>query len=308
MRWNRPFPRTERRSASNGDLEQLPIVRLALVTCRELPRPDWDLAILVGAFASRGVTAEIVAWEDESIEWHTYDAAIVRSTWNYLAHLEGFRAWIDHVSAATRLINSPAMLRWNLHKSYLVEFAQAGLDVVPTVLHRAGDEIDWAAHFAQFGELVVKPAVSAGSFATIRVARGDFRSVEVHHLEHAERDLLVQPCLASVVVHGESNLVYFGGKFSHAVHKGARWKNDAEQSRGLVEPAADERALADQILAHVGSLQLGEIAYARVDLARGADGRPLLMELEVLEPSLFLDRIPAHAAMLVDAVCGANCG
>ncbi|MEY2795483.1 MAG: hypothetical protein RIR10_1199, partial [Planctomycetota bacterium] len=82
-------------------------MRVALVTCRELPRPDWDLEILVGAFTSRGVTAEIVAWEDASIAWHTYDAAIVRSTWNYLAHLEEFRAWIDRVSAATRLINGP---------------------------------------------------------------------------------------------------------------------------------------------------------------------------------------------------------
>lgn len=279
-------------------------MRVALVTCRELPREDFDLKILVRAFAARGVAADIVVWEDDTVDWCLYDAAIVRSTWNYLAHLDAFCAWIDRVATQTRLVNSAAVLRWNLHKSYLVELARAGLDVVPTVLHRAGDEIDWAAHFARFGELVVKPAISAGSFATIRVARGDFGSVHSHHLEHAERDLLVQPCLASVVAHGETNLVHFGGQFSHAVHKGARWKNEAEQSRGLVEPAADERALADRILAHVAGLGLGEIAYARVDLARGADGRPLLMELEVLEPSLFLDRIPSRADLLVSAVVG----
>lgn len=277
-------------------------MRVALVTCSDLPREDFDLPILVAAFASRGVEADVVVWEDESIEWQKFDVVVVRSTWNYLAHLDAFRAWIDRVAAITRLVNGAALLHWNLHKSYLVELAHAGLDVVPTVLHRAGDEIDWAAHFERFGELVVKPAISAGSFATIRVARGDFGSVQSHHLEHAERDLLVQPCLASVVAHGEVNLVYFGGRFSHAVQKGARWKNDPEQSRGLVEPATDERALAEGVIAYIAELGLGELVYARVDLARGDNRRPLLMELEVLEPSLFLDRIPSHAGMLVDAV------
>ena len=112
---------------------------------------------------------------------------------------------------------------------------------------------------------------------------------------------------ASVVAHGETNLVHLGGRFSHAIHKGARWDGDLEQSRGLVEPAADELALAQRVLAEVDRRGFGPIAYARVDLARGADGRPLLMELEIVEPSLFLDRAPARAPMLVDAVlCAAG--
>ena len=276
-------------------------MRLALVTCDELPRPDADLPILAEACAARGVAAEIVAWEDARVDWRAYDVAIVRSTWNYLARLDDFRAWIDHAASATRLVNAAAVLRWNLHKRYLVDLSRAGIDVVPTTLHLAGEAIDWRAHFERFGELVVKPAISAGSFATVRIARNDFASVESHHLDHAERDLLVQPCLTSVVAHGESNLVYFGGRVSHAIRKGARWSGDVEQSRGLIEPAADERALGERVLAHVRALGLGEFAYARVDLARGADGRPLLMELEVLEPSLFLDRAPDRAGWLIDA-------
>ncbi len=276
-------------------------MRLALVTCDELPRPDADLPILAEACAARGVAADIVAWENPGVDWRAYDVTLVRSTWNYLARLDEFRAWIDRAATATRLVNAPAVLRWNLHKRYLVDLARAGIDVVPTALHAAGESIDWRMHFDRFGELVVKPAISAGSFATVRIARDDFAAVESHHLDHAERDLLVQPCLASVVAHGESNLVHFGGRFSHAIHKGARWSGDVEQSRGLIEPAADERALAERVLAHVGTLGLGTIAYARVDLARGADGRPLLMELEVLEPSLFLDRAPDRAGWLIDA-------
>ena len=287
-------------------------MRVALVTCTELPRPDADLAILAQAFAARDVRTDIAAWEDPRIDWTRYDAALVRSTWNYVARFAEFERWLARAASSTRLVNPLGAIRWNLHKRYLVEMAEAGLSVVPTELVAAGDDPDWTGLFARFGELVVKPAVSAGSFATIRVAPNDFASVHAHHLEHAERDLLVQPCLASVVSHGETNLVHFGGAFSHAVHKGARWKDDLEQSRGLVAPAADERALAAEILAWVVGRHAAEFegrapAYARVDLARGADGRPLLMELEIVEPSLFLDRAPERAAMLVEATL-ASCG
>lgn len=283
-------------------------MRLALVTCTELPRPDTDLPILERAFADLGASVEVVPWEDAGVDWSRFDTVLVRSTWNYVGRLREFRAWLEQVSGSTRLMNPVAALRWNLHKRYLVELADAGLAVVPTEFVAAGTDADWKSMFARHGELVVKPAVSAGSFATIRVARGDFGSVHAHHLEHAERDLLVQPCLASVVAHGETNLVHFGGRFSHAIHKGARWNGDAEQSRGLVDPDDDERALAQDILRHVASLGFGELAYARVDLARGADGRPLLMELEILEPSLFLDRAPEQAGMLARAVLGLPLG
>lgn len=271
-----------------------------------MPRPDADLPILVAAFDRRGVRAEVVAWEDERVAWSAFDAVLVRSTWNYVGRYRAFHAWIDRVAAATRLLNPRAALLWNLHKRYLAELAADGIAVVPTEVVLHGVEPDWEALFARFGDLVVKPAVSAGSFATIRVRRGDTALARAHRAAHLERDLLVQPLLASVLAGGETNLVHFGGRFAHAIHKGARWDGDAEQSRGLVEPAADERALAQRVLAHVDALGFGPLAYARVDVARcDATGGPLLMELEIVEPSLFLDRAPDRAAMLVDAVLGA---
>jgi O-ureido-D-serine cyclo-ligase len=281
-------------------------MRVALATCLEMPRPDADLPILVAAFDRRGVRAEVVAWEDERVAWSAFDAVLVRSTWNYVGRYRAFHAWIDRVAAATRLLNPRAALLWNLHKRYLAELAADGIAVVPTEVVLHGVEPDWEALFARFGDLVVKPAVSAGSFATIRVRRGDVAMARAHRAAHLERDLLVQPLLASVLAGGETNLVHFGGRLSHAIHKGARWDGDAEQSRGLVEPAADERALAQRVLAHVDALGFGALAYARVDVARcDASGGPLLMELEIVEPSLFLDRAPDRAAMLVDAVLGA---
>ena len=154
----------------------------------------------------------------------------------------------------------------------------------------------------RFGELVVKPAVSAGSFATVRVARGDLAAARAHRDAHRDRDLLVQPYLRSVSDRGESNLVHFGGRFSHAIHKGARWAGDDEQSRGLVEPTAAELALAERALGAAAARGHGPLAYARVDMAAGADGAPLVMELEITEPSLFLDRAPDRAPLFVDAV------
>jgi O-ureido-D-serine cyclo-ligase len=275
---------------------------LALVTCRELPRPDHDLPILEQAFAARGHRARTVHWEDAAVGWASFDAAIVRSTWNYVARYRDFTAWLDRVAAATRLVNPLPAIRWNLHKRYLRELAAAGVPTVPTELVAHGLDPDWHALFDRFGELVVKPAVSAGSFATVRVARGDLAAARAHRDAHRDRDLLVQPFLASVAARGESNLVHFGGGFSHAIHKGARWAGDDEQSRGLVEPTREELALATRALAAAERLGHGTLAYARVDMAAGADGAPLVMELEITEPSLFLDRAPDRAPLFVDAV------
>jgi hypothetical protein len=277
-------------------------VPIALVTCIELPRPDPDLPILRESFARRGVSAEVVVWNDPTIDWSRFDAVVVRSTWDYVANLGAFARWIDEVERVTRLVNSAPILRWNLHKRYLLDLSSSGVDIIPTTLVPAGGTVDWAALFARHGDLVLKPAISAGSFATVRVGRGEEAAAVEHVRSHGGRDFLVQPLLRSVVEHGETNIVCFGGRPSHAIHKGARWSGQAEQSRGLVAPTAAELDLAARTLAAVEGLGLGVPAYARVDCAAGPDGRPLLMELELLEPALFLDRLPSAADALVAAV------
>ena len=277
-------------------------MRVALVTASKLPRPDTDLAILVDAFSARGIAAEIRAWDDPSVAWSMYDVALVRSTWNYVEQLDAFETWIDRTARVTTIANPRAALRWNLHKSYLIELARAGIPVVPTEVLHACDEADWHTTFDRYGTIVVKPAVSAGSFATIRVMHGDASTARAHRASYPGRDFLVQPLLASVVEHGESNLIYLDGIFSHGIHKGARWDGEPEQSRGLIEPEADELLVAEQVLSVVAAKGFGPLAYARVDIARGTEGAPMLMELEIVEPSLFLDRAPDRANLLVDAI------
>ncbi len=278
-------------------------VRIGLVTCRELPRPDVELPLLERAFAALGAEARPVVWDDAGVDWSGFDAALIRSPWDYVAKFDAFTRWIDAASRSTRLLNDAATMRWNLHKRYLFDLAARGVDIIPTELVAAGQEPDWEALFARFGDIVLKPAISAGSFATIRVERGDRARASAHRGAHITRDFLVQPLLGSVVERGEVNIVLIDGRVSHAVEKGARWSGDREQSRGSVEPGEPARRLALAALDALPSLGLSLPVYARVDLAEGPDGRPLLMEFEAVEPALFLDRASSGAGALAAAVC-----
>jgi glutathione synthase/RimK-type ligase-like ATP-grasp enzyme len=277
-------------------------MRIALATARELPRPDGDLPVLAAAAAVRGWTCVAHAWDEADAAWSEHDVVLVRSTWDYVAKRPRFRRWIEATSHATVVVNAPGTLQWNLHKGYLLELEAHGVPIVPTALLAPGVAPDWDGVFSRHGELVLKPAESAGSFGTVRVRMGDHALALAHRAEHADRDLLVQPFLPSVIDRGETNLVMIHGAFSHAVRKGARWAGQPEQSRGLVEPTAEELDVAHHVLKVTHQLGHGVPAYARVDLAIGRCGRPLLMELELVEPSLFLDRAPSAADRLLDAV------
>ena len=281
-------------------------MRVALVTCLELPRPDHDLPILERAFASAGCHASVVAWEDPSVDWAGFDAAVLRSTWNYVAHYRDFSAWLDRAAAATRLVNPLPAVRWNLHKRYLHDLADAGIAVVPTDLVPHGERPDWDALFARHGELVVKPAVSAGSFGTVRVAAGDAAAARAHREAHLDRDLLVQPFVRSVTGRGERNLVHLGGRFSHAIRKGPLLTRDGEATSALFAPEAitpREPSSAEIEVTHraLAAIPGGAPLYARVDLLPSADG-PQLLELELTEPSLFFDHAPGSAERFVAAI------
>lgn len=278
------------------------IRRVAVVTCRALPRPDPGLPVLRDAFGSRGVEATIAAWDDLSIDWSGFDAVVIQSTWNYVQEFERFWPWLEATAKATRLVNPLEVIRWNIHKRYLIELAAAGVPTVATELVPAGVEPAWDSIFARWDEIVLKPAISAGSFQTVRVAKGDVNAARTHRLANGSRDMLVQPLLPSVIEQGERNLVYLGGRFEHAIRKGARWSGQPEASGGLLQPDRDELDLAEQVLATVRAKGIGEPAYARVDVARDRNDRAVLMELELIEPSLFFDRVHAAAGRLAEIV------
>ncbi len=288
---------------------------VALVTWSGLPDLFPDDRPLAAALAAAGLDVGIACWDDPAFDWSATGLALLRSPWDYYRRPAEFLAWAEGTAAVTRLLNPLALVRWNLHKGYLVELAARGAPVVPTALVRRSPEYG-AGTFSRlladrgWGDTVVKPAISADSWETVRVLASEPQRGEAQLARLLpERDMLVQPFLPSVESAGERSLVFLDGKFSHAVRKnaltlGGRWAGLPEGV--AVAAAADELAAAEQVLAaaweSAGVSGPAAALYARVDLARDAAARPLLLELELIEPTLFLAEAPAAVERLASAV------
>jgi glutathione synthase/RimK-type ligase-like ATP-grasp enzyme len=278
--------------------------RVALVTSVEARDLDEDLPPLAKALEAEGLTSQVVAWDDPRVEWSTYPLVVVRSTWDYVPRRDQFVQWSRRVASCTRIANSAAILEWNTDKRYLGELASAGIPAVPTSWIAPGEAIA----LPPDGALVIKPSISAGAKDTARYAAQEARAARAHieRLHAAGRTAMVQPYLHHLDETGETALVYFAGVYSHSVRKGALWRSAPQLVRGLYaqetihacEPTATERALADRVLGAVRE----PLLYARVDLAPGSDGRPLLLELELTEPSLFLAHSEGAAGRLALAI------
>jgi O-ureido-D-serine cyclo-ligase len=286
---------------------------IALVSARAARALDEDMLPLIGAFAAAGVRAEIADWDDEAVDWAAYDAALLRSAWDYTERLPQFLSWVERTASLTRLLNPAAVVRWNADKHYLLELAAAGLPIVPSTFAEPGaQEAQVLGEFLgehACAELVVKPAVGAGS----RDARRHPSSARQEILGHMRallsggRSLILQPYLEAVDHHGETALIFIAGAFSHAIRKGPLLPPGAASTTQLFAaetihlraPGAHELAVARRVLA---LLPFGELLYARVDLIPGPHGEPHLLELELAEPSLFLAHAPGSAARLARAL------
>ena len=288
--------------------------RIALVTALEAQALDEDLAPLADALHHAGVDVQIVPW-DAPRDWTQFDMLLLRSTWNYMSRLAEFLSWAEHVSQGVPLVNDLATVRWNIDKHYLGALTAAGVRVVPTTFVEPG--VDVAAALEQFlatnpcDEFVIKPAIGAGSRDAQRHSRRA-RAAAIDHAARvlgAKRSILVQPYLARVDVEGEAALIFFGGEYSHSIRKGALLQPGAGSTPNLfaVETitaraaAEDELALARRALAAVPG---GVPPYARVDLIRDDAGVPRLLELELIEPSLFFGHAPGAAARFAAILCG----
>lgn len=280
-------------------------VHVALVTHAGLRDLDPDDRGLPAAFAAAGARAAIAIWDDPAVDWTGFDAVLLRSPWDYFRKLPAFLAWGERVAAATPLVNPWPLVRWNLDKRYLVELGERGAPVVPTVLAEAGSRLDLAALLAERGwrRAIVKPAVSADSWETHAVDAASLAAAQ-GHLDRllAERAMLVQPFLEAVESAGERSLVFLDGAFSHAIRKnalthGGRWAGLPEGVS--VEASPDERVAAERILA----LACPDLPlYARVDLVRDERDEPRLLELELVEPTLFFTTCPGSAERFVAAL------
>ncbi|HEY0253915.1 MAG TPA: hypothetical protein VGC41_20435 [Kofleriaceae bacterium] len=258
---------------------------LRIATCLELPEPDADAAPLAAALERARISFTLVAWDDPAADWTAPHPTIIRSTWNYPLAVTSFLAWLERAQGP--LHNPREIIRGNVYKRYLLALAERGVPVVPTTIVEKNATIALPTE-----RVVIKPEVGAGSLHTRVFEAGD---PAVHeHLALIEGAALVQPYIASVDDYGERSIVLIDGELSHAIRKAPRFAGGSESVTGPFPIAPEEREVALAAFA-----PYPDLLYGRCDLARDANGRPMVMELELIEPSLFFWKYPPAAERFV---------
>ncbi|MEV0525061.1 hypothetical protein AB0I66_16685 [Streptomyces sp. NPDC050439] len=284
---------------------------IALVTSRPQLETglDRDLPELARSLGAADADVATVSWDDPEVDWERFDLVVIRSAWDYSERVAEFVAWAGRVARLTVLANPASVVRWNTDKRYLAELAAAGVSVVPTRYLAPGDPLE----IPDDGEFVVKPTTGAGARYAARYEKGEYDAA-VRHIERMHGEgltAMVQPYMPGVDETGERALVYVGGRFLHAVRKGAVLAPGAAYDDEKMphpdlspwQPTPGELGVSARALAAVPGSP--ELLYARVDLVDDADGAPCVMELELVEPNLFLflheDSLPAVTEEILTA-------
>ncbi len=267
--------------------------------------------MLAGALRRDGHDAQVVIWHDAGVDWAGFDLVVIRTPWDYSERYAEFLAWLDRVSAVARVLNAPELIRWNIDKRYLDDFAAAGVPVVPTAFCTTAGEVDAALREHGGGRVVVKPSVSAGSRDTGLFAADDPAAAGLgRRITGAGKTAMVQPALDAVTEGGEHGLFFFNGEYAGAFHKGPILLPGGAYVGGtytstitLGAPDDEEIALGRRAVAAIADITGAQDPdaklplYARIDIAAGT-----VIEVEVFEPGYALDVLPGSADAFVRAV------
>lgn len=289
-------------------------MRIAIATMAAALGEFTDDPRIADLLRARGVDAAIEAWDDDRVAWHDFDLVVIRSTWDYSFRRDEFLAWAEAVG--DRLHNPPALVRWNSDKRYLHDLAGAGVPVVDTTYVAPGEPAPRIHR-----ESVVKPTVSAGARDTGRFGpdQADEAAALVAAICASGRTAMVQPYLSSVDTHGEVAIVFIDGAPAHALRKRAVLRpgevaplrdDDLGAAEAMYDPdlvraatATDaELAAAAAVVDEVARRFGGPPLYIRIDQVRGDTGEPVLLEVEAVEPHLYLTEAPATADRFADAI------
>ncbi len=269
-------------------------MKIALLSCKNWP----DVLEKERAFATefpKSMNAEVVIWNDPSVNWADYNYLIFRSVWDYFEMPKQFDAWLDVIeSQHIKTLNPLPIIKRNQHKFYLQDLERQGIDIIPTVFIPKNTGLDLSFLIDNnWDKAIIKPAVSGGSYLTRLFSQSEIEEIAEEYASFAlENDLLVQPFMSEIQDMGELSLLFFQGKFSHAILKKPKKGDFRVQSQfggqyQAFEPDATLLATAQNILDTFDS----ELLYARVDGIL-KNGQFLLMELELIEPDLYFDYHP----------------
>jgi glutathione synthase/RimK-type ligase-like ATP-grasp enzyme len=276
--------------------------RIAFATSAELATIQPDDAYLADCLQGLGVTPVSCVWTDPGVDWTAFDAVLIRTIWDYFKRYPEFLAWLGRLDRlGVRTINDSNLLRWNSDKRYLLDLAGGEVATIPTHV-AAADQIGSVLACLHGQHVVIMPTVSGGAWHTLRGVAGDAALDQAIATLPADLTYLVQPFVAEVASHGEWSLVFIAGRYSHAVLKQpARGDYRVQEEHGgsalPTEPPPAIRAAAEHALAALAGLGHAGHSYARVD-GVPSQGEFLIMELELLEPSLYLAGCPAAAERL----------
>ena len=299
----------------DGGVVVTPRVAFATAPAEYLGSDDTDRPLHEAAAGAAGYRLEHVVWSDPGVAWDRFDLVVVRSTWDYLAHLEEYLAWLARLDELGTLYNPGRVITWNLDKRYLLDLSAAGVPIIPTRVCEDGAEVVGALADVP-GEVVVKPVVSAGSRLTGRFAAGDPAAPALsEQILAGGTAVMVQPAVASVAVAGEVSTLVFGGTVSHTVRKAPILALGGGLVGGFYrERLASElltpgrRAVVDAATTGVGHLVAdrfdveGPLLYARVDVVTLDDGTHVVLEVELAEPAFFLEFDPGAAGRFATEV------
>lgn len=290
-------------------------LKFAFVTDKQSIDIDFDMPLLLDAAKEMSLYVDVCEWDDASIDWSRYACIVLRSPWDYTNRLEKFLEWCRHVSDVSRLVDPLNVVEWNLDKRYLQDLSSQGEPVVPTqffpcslnpytVLESFFAENPDILHF------VIKLTIGAYS-KDVKRFTSDNRSEAISHIQALflnGQDVMIQPYLASIDTAGETDLILLNGKYNHAIRKEALLDKDGTvntpgfEFHFLRQAKSDEIQVADNVARSVSKiLQLEKsLLYTRVDMVREKSGRPIVLELEITEPSLSMPLFPQSAATFIN--------
>lgn len=279
-------------------------MRIALVTCERPTERDTNFDFIAAALRRRGAAAEAPKWTDPGVDWSGFDLVAISSTWDYHTQPDRFRQWLAEVDAASRLRNPRDLVEWNMDKRYLSELETAGVPTIPTIWTQPGEEDSAVAAIADSGwdRVVIKPVIDLGAERLARVES----TLAPRILAAMDQPGMVQPYLGSLEREGEISLVFVAGELLHGLRKlPERGDFRVQPQYGGTHEAIEPDPAAIEIARAAIAAAPAEPLHARVDLVRDDAGGLRLIELELIEPNLYIDVAPAGAERIARALLAA---
>ncbi len=265
-----------------------------------------EYRLLKEALEKMGLKVDRTYWDDPNYDWSQTRAVVFRTIWDYFERFDEFWPWLQSIETKTQLINPLSLIKWNIDKAYLFDLEQRGIPVVPSVLVKKGhaQNLIEIARSMNWTDLVVKPTIAGGGYLTYKFSYAELAGHQAQFDDLvAQRDMLVQGYISSITEKGEASLMVFGGEFTHSILKRAkagdfRVQDDFGGSVHPYEPSPDEVLLAQKVMAQCPEV----LAYGRVDIVWDDYNQPMVSELEIIEPELWVRQAPWAADHFARAI------